>query len=82
MNWNYPNQYVTPSWSPYHQQNQFDNHLDPTFTGNWQPRCSPRFENISHPEKITNYKKPIHNQVKSLLSPPWCQNIPIHSLFQ
>jgi len=32
MNWNYPNQYVTPSWSPYHQQNQFDNHLDPTFT--------------------------------------------------
>ena len=33
MNWNYSNQYVTPSWSPYHQPNQFEHQLDPTFTG-------------------------------------------------
>jgi len=36
MNWNYPNQYIpTPSWSPYHQNGQFDHQgIDPSFTGN------------------------------------------------
>ena len=35
MNWNYPNQYIpTPSWSPYHQNGQFDHQgIDPSFTG-------------------------------------------------
>jgi len=34
MNWNYPNQYIpTPSWSPYHQNSQFDHQgIDPSFT--------------------------------------------------
>ena len=38
MNWNYPNQYVTPSWSPYHQPNQFDHQLDPTYTGRFSSK--------------------------------------------
>ena len=40
MNWNYPNQYIpTPSWSPYHQNSQFDHQgIDPSFTGNDEKR--------------------------------------------
>ena len=41
MNWNYPNQYIpTPSWSPYHQNGQFDHQgIDPSFTGNDIKMC-------------------------------------------